>query len=501
MAFKFLLMGMFFSSCQAFAQSLLSADPSLPPGAFSVSEEPHEMQVLHSGMMALEKRLQLIDSATKTIEVEYFMFDTDHSGRLLAQALVRKARTGVKVRFLVDDTPLIKSIDKSIYTVLKKNNIEVRYYNNAWLFQFNKLNHRSHKKSLIIDDQEAIVGGRNIGDEYFDMHKEFNYLDRDVYVRGTIVRPIRESFDAYWRQSKKGKLLARPTLQQFGFQSEKQARQESSRSSHSRNVYRQYQNQLRSYEKKIERANRVVTADHSDLEIREQIRQKAEPELAKEPIETCNETYFLADLPGYKERHRVVYNKLRHFINSAKTNITAESLYLVLSSVSPEFQNALERGVEMDLVTNSLASSGNPLAIGSFYFGAKELIRRGANLYTYNGEYPVHIDTLFNESKEAQWGLHTKSFVIDDHTTIFTSYNLDPRSKNINAEMALICRGNTQLAKTVKDNIALRMQYAEKLRADGHPVNGQGKHFGVSLTKKIVYYISKPFAKIFEFLL
>ena len=162
------------------------------------STKSHELTILNNGLAALEKRLELIERAKKSIDVEYFIYRTDTSAKIFTQALVKKAREGVKVRILLDTFMVINDLSPFYAHEIEKEGIEIKYFNTAGPLNLAIGGYRNHRKLLSIDGEEAITGGRNIGDEYFDLSSEYNFLDRDMYIKGEIVKSIENTFDQFF---------------------------------------------------------------------------------------------------------------------------------------------------------------------------------------------------------------------------------------------------------------------------------------------------------------
>lgn len=172
--------------------------------------EPNEsgFLMLARNDQALRWRLALADLAEHTIDIQYFIWHGDESGLLLLKRLVRAADRGVRVRLLIDDILITKG-SHVIPALNYHPNFEVRVFN-PWegrhgimsglefLFNMKRLNHRMHNKLMVADNRMAIVGGRNIGNEYFGLDHTFNFSDMDVLAAGPIARKISRSFDIYW---------------------------------------------------------------------------------------------------------------------------------------------------------------------------------------------------------------------------------------------------------------------------------------------------------------
>src|SRR5687768_13320783 len=185
-----------------------------PMGAVDAQLASHSGQtgvhVLETGSEALQARAWLVDNAERTIEAQYFIWSTDNIGILAAEALLRAADRGVKVRVIVDDL-LINAPDESLLALSLHANIDIKVYNprhsvgtplptrvlNA-LVDFRGFNQRMHDKLFIVDGKVAITGGRNMAAEYFDYHHVFNFRDRDALVLGEAEGAMRASFERFW---------------------------------------------------------------------------------------------------------------------------------------------------------------------------------------------------------------------------------------------------------------------------------------------------------------
>ena len=137
-------------------------------------------------------------SARKSIALEFFIYDVDDASRLLTQALIKRAREGVQVRILVDFSAPVFKLKPAYARLLGEAGVKVRYYNTSALYRLVSIQHRSHRKLLIIDEATVLTGGRNIANDYFDLSDHYNFLDSDLEVTGPIVKTVLQSFDVYW---------------------------------------------------------------------------------------------------------------------------------------------------------------------------------------------------------------------------------------------------------------------------------------------------------------
>jgi len=264
------------------------ADGDDPGYYVSRTKLDHQMSILDSGLASLELRLQMIERAKESIVVEYFIYDLDPSSRIFTQALVKKAREGVKVRILLDFFMTKPEIDAFHIYELAREGVEVKYYNTAPMIRFVKFMYRNHRKLLAIDDKEAIVGGRNIADEYFDMRTDFNFIDKDVYIEGPVVASIMRTFDDYWnhRLSKKPKKPRRPNKNSIKYR--RYAR--SFVNPHARynpgdrllrRSLRAFQKDIKRFEDKQSEAEDFITENDEDRALREVTRELGEESLER----------------------------------------------------------------------------------------------------------------------------------------------------------------------------------------------------------------------------
>ena len=174
---------------------IVRENPKVEDSLQAHSTVPHTLTHFDQGAASFHRRLELIQSAKKSIELEFFIYDVDDASRLLTQALMKKAREGVQVRILVDFSAPVFKLKPAYAHVLGEAGVKVRYYNTSALYRLVSIQHRSHRKLLIIDGDTVLTGGRNIANDYFDLSDHYNFLDSDLEVTGPIVKTVLESFD------------------------------------------------------------------------------------------------------------------------------------------------------------------------------------------------------------------------------------------------------------------------------------------------------------------
>lgn len=381
---------------------------------------------LESGIDALVARIGLVQAAQKTLDLQYYIWHPDTSGKVLAWALLEAAGRGVRVRLLLDDlgSPLG---DEALLLLDQHPNIEVRLFNpianrrwRLWsmLTDFGRVNRRMHNKSITADNTVAIVGGRNIGDEYFAGNDDVNFADLDLAVIGPVVDQVSDGFDLYWNYatSYPVSLLTAPAMNEWDEQKVfAGARQYVESVRHSDFAERLYHSNLATQNVPLQwywgRAN--ILYDHP---------QKA---LGAE-----------ADDAG------LLSNKLSGVFADLQSELLMVSPYFVPGEQGVAFFRALTTaGVKVTIVTNSLSAT-DVGAVHSGYAKYREaLLQAGVVLYEMRADGKPGNDTAKKPhviGSSAQVSLHAKAFFLDRRTTFVGSMNLDPRSFLINTEIGVV---------------------------------------------------------------
>ena len=384
---------------------------------------PHAVTLLDDGLASLAARLDLIRGAQHSIDLEFFIYELDFSARWITAELVERARAGVRIRLLVDFAGPVFALRPEYAGFLQAQGIEVRYYNTSPLYRFVSVHHRNHRKLLVVDDHAAIVGGRNIADDYFGLSERYNFLDSDLLVRGEIVGAMRETFDLYWNS-------------QFTRQPE-------------------------------QRPARDFLADRpGDAERRALIEPVARARLAASPAGVCRETAFVTDLPGIAVVDRRVYPAIARAMAAAQTEVVGESPYFVLTGEGAELvRGTVERGVKVSVLTNSLHSTDAFYTVAALWLNLGDVAATGLTLHAFDGHAAPSSPTV--PLPETRRGTHAKRAVIDGRDYLIGTYNVDPRSANLNSEMLFICRDGPTIADAARANIAIRSTTAALLAGHG----------------------------------
>lgn len=380
------------------------------------SREPHPVALLDVGFDSLAARMRMIEEAKESIELEFFIYEIDTASRLVTQALARKAQQGVRVRILVDFALPIFKLAPQYAETLKAAGVEVRYYNTAGLARFFASNHRTHRKLLVVDRQKAIIGGRNIANDYFDLSEAYNFLDSDMLIQGPIVGAIADSFELYWRSD----WVARPEDVAAGV---------------------------------ALGAGRGLLGGASPQE--EALAAELRQHQPQHQLSTCNDIHFVTDYPGSGVERRKVFLEISRLVQEARQQIMVESPYLVLRDDGMALlRGVVQRGVKLRFLTNSLHSTDAYYTVASLAHSLDVLKMPNLEVWAYQGS---PLTSGLRPSASQRWGVHAKRAVFDDHTVVVGTYNMDPRSANLNSELIVVCRNNAFLARTMIQDMQARM--------------------------------------------
>ncbi len=382
--------------------------------------------LLDNGLDAFVARAVLAQSAERSIDLQYYLYHDDLTGRLLSDQLIKAANRGVRVRLLADDMDLgARDLDASVMD--SHPNIEVRLFNPfsrksgrtiQLVTRAGSVTRRMHNKSFTVDNQATILGGRNIGDEYFEADPELAFSDLDVLAIGSIVREVSASFDQYWNSE-----LAYPAT-----------------------VLKEKPPTSEEIEQKYRQLNEFI-AQQSDSAYIQSLRNSDLAERIRQ-----NRVYFrwgqaevIYDRPeklqhDFDKTEYHLVPKLRPYLEDVKRELIIFSPYFVPGKSGVAFLKQLsERGVRVRILTNSLASNDVPIVHSGYAKYRKELLQAGIELYEMN----KHLTKEQRKKKKGRYGsskasLHAKSFVLDREQVFIGSLNLDPRSLRHNTEIGVV---------------------------------------------------------------
>jgi putative cardiolipin synthase len=385
------------------------------------------LYLLGSGLDAYVARAVLCEAADRSIDVQYYLYHADKTGRFLTHQLLKAADRDVRVRLLVDDMDMAGR-DLGIAAFDAHPNAEVRIFNpfsreagrtGQFLSRYGSVTRRMHNKSFTVDNQRTIVGGRNIGDEYFEADPKIDFGDLDLLAVGPVVREVSAAFDEYWNSE-----LAYP----IGSLAEQVPTEEQV-------------DELRS-------ALRAYTDDLGDSDYAEALRQSdlANRLRDRSVTYTWGKARVLYDSPekilaDMDEKDLHLSSQIGPYFEKVKSELIISSPYFVPGRRGVKVLAGLAaRGVKVRILTNALASTDVGIVHAGYAKHRKALLRAGVELYEVN-------DRLSRQQRRKKKGkegggakasLHAKTFVIDRENLFVGTLNLDPRALVHNTETGIL---------------------------------------------------------------
>ena len=401
--------------------------------------------IINRGDYSLQLRTHLIRSASKTIDIQTFIWANDECGTLIFNEVLKAARRGVKVRLLIDHIASLKDPKAIAYLTTASPNIEIKYYRpnaralkssiaeyslNAILFA-GGINQRMHNKLFLVDGVLAMTGGRNYDNHYYNLSPTYNFKDRDVMVIGPVVQDAQESFERYWEY--KHSVSSTKLLDV---------------------VRRLKQNNLRD--------ESYFTESSENGMFTELFEAIDDPDLLKErfvtPLLRSEFTRYIVDRPGKNNWPWLlkmygggkVTRELSFILQQTQDELVMQSPYLIINRwPQRRFKSILKQSPNVSFIvsTNSFAATDNRLAYSALYRLRSNYIKK-LKFQIY--EFKPHPESLAEDfpqyplmqAKATEEGLkapplfcvHGKSFVLDNRIAFIGTPNLDPRSFNLNTE-------------------------------------------------------------------
>ncbi len=450
-----------------------TADTPLGQGG-SRASDGHEglsgIHVLMRGHEAFAARALLARAAVRSLDVQYYIWHNDVSGTLMLKEMLDAARRGVRVRMLLDDNG-IAGMDQLLSALDSHPNIEIRLFNPfvirnpkpiGYAMDFLRLNRRMHNKSFTADNQATIIGGRNVGDEYFSASDANLFADTDVLAVGPVVNDVSSDFDRYWASQSAYPLdriispVAAPDLMEIG--------RRAARMEHS------------------EPARRYVAA----IERLPFIQQVVDGAL---PFHWAN-VRMVSDDPakgiGRGRDDGLLVNVLREAIGEPRRELRLVSGYFVPTRAGVNGLGALAAsGVDMAVFTNSFEATDVWIVHAGYAHYRKDMLKQGIRLFEMGGGRGGHdrgtrrLTTTGSGSglnsdggpvlRSSATTLHAKTFAVDRERLFVGSFNFDPRSMHLNTELGFLIE-SPPLAAELSDAFSSSIPtyaYEVVLGADG----------------------------------
>lgn len=453
----------------------------------------------HSGFVLLAGaeaaytgRLALIQAAQKTLDIQYYAIHADASTAKLLQEIAQAAGRGVRVRMLLDDFHSAGK-DAQVMRMAFVPGVEMRMFNPVMgarsspplralstLTDFSRAQQRMHNKQLIADNMVGIAGGRNLGDAYFDALDSDNFIDLDILAAGAVVRQLSRSFDSYWNNARAYPAESLLSLSELDamLSPEQQVRMQAH---HSRSESTPRQAEQAATQQALlalppmvlesapwiwapglvlaDQPAKIALPSDSEAPAADALAEAAAepaPLIQASPASRRQAASANASTGSQQALRRVlapmdaqsnVVDGLLTLVDLARSKLLIVSPYFVPGAdMKAAFARAIARGVQVRILTNSLASNDAPLAHAGYARHRKELLAMGVQLYELRslqtGDPHSTLRGAASQVNGASGGsramLHSKLMVVDEQLTIVGSMNLDMRSQLQNTEIALL---------------------------------------------------------------
>jgi cardiolipin synthase C len=417
-------------------------------GAAHEHGEYSGFRVISAGVDGFRARLQMIDAAQRTLDLQYYIFRGDETGRMLTDRLRNAADRGVRIRVLVDDGDTVAG-DEQILRLLVSRSVEVRIFNPTsyrghwrplrkleFLFSAPRLDYRMHNKLLVVDNALALIGGRNIGNEYFQVDPESQFADEDVFTAGPIVAQLSGTFDEFWNSA-----LAVPA------QALRRAVQPATV------VMARTEHQRASHESPAQSA-KSTGIDYSSLVA------TGEPFAGiisgSLPLVWAH-AQLVYDSPDKKQvasgasPGRLISRPMVDSVREVRSELLLVTPYFIPAADQLTLLKELrQRQVRVRVLTNSLESTPEIAAQSGYDHFRAPLLKDGVELYEIRsllGNVRGSGQTA-SVSRFGNYALHAKLYVFDRRKVFIGSMNFDQRSKRINTEIGLIIE-SAELAQQI----------------------------------------------------
>lgn len=383
--------------------------------------------LLEGNREAMDWRLALIDSAERSLDLQYFIWEDDAAAGLIMERVLLAAARGVRVRVLVDDLALTGNT-RDLATLSLHPDLDIKIFNPTraregtfgrlieWMFKFGELNRRMHNKMLLADASMAIVGGRNLGNAYFGLSSGYNFRDLDVLVAGAVVGQIEEAFEEYWESDPAvpaGELSKRESIDDLPAL--------------------------------VARLEADFADDHAELaetpfplEVRDW--SDAFEELPS--ALAIGQAAMIQDEPVlHKGEQRRLTDSLAYLTDDLQGELIIATPYLIpVDDLLERLGDLGSNGAEVWVLTGSMGSNNHTIAHSHYKKYRRSILEQGIGLYEFRRDPSAPVRALSDTPPvEAEFiSLHIKAFVADRRRMFLGSLNLDPRAIVLNTENGLL---------------------------------------------------------------
>lgn len=422
-----------------------------------------------TGANAFAARSTLTDVANQSIDIQYYIWHNDEAGQLMLKDLWEAADRGVIVRLLLDDFNSSPELDQLLLRISKHKNIAVRLINPMPYRGFRSLNYmlhpirtnrRMHNKSMTFDNKISVIGGRNIGNEYLNNAPVNHFADLDVMLVGHVVGKITQSFEIYW---------ASP----LSFDIETLVKHDN-------------KDDISGIKPVVfDELEKVKDSSDADRELRtyRQAMQNStigQDLLAQKVPFFWTEIDLIADnvikLNGHSDPNEFLVSQLQTQLGQPSKKLSIISSYFVPTKEGIDTLITLAKmGVEVRILTNSFDATDVGIVHAGYAHWRKQLLAAGVHLFEIKSSAQSIQDNenrFWRTRQHSTTSLHAKAFAVDDDQIFIGSYNVDPRSANINTELGVLIKDSKlagQLHKALSNSQAITHQaYELKLDAKGN---------------------------------
>ena len=420
--------------------------------------------ILYDPLEALATRIHLIDKAEKTLDLQYYIWDNDRIGALALHSIINAADRGVKVRLLIDDNNA-KQMEGILLALDQHANIDVKLYNPYGFRQYRgmdilldlkRVNRRMHNKSFIVDNQIALIGGRNMSDQYYNLSDKYQFSDVDIILVGPASDDISASFDEYWNDD-----YAFPVRQIVDHQR---------------------------YPLRYEGLKQQLDANYKEASIQNYLdlayRSKAFEKWLDQDIKfDWTAAEVVKDSPS-KIKSRATKEEHLNFqllkrLEEPDHSIDIVSAYFVPEEIGAKKLNEMAKnGINVRVLTNSFAANDVSIVHAFYSKYRQQLLENNVQLYEFlyapdQENLNSNIEELSKKAKVNLKGLsrsslHAKLMAIDEKQVFIGSFNFDPRSSYLNTEIGVLLN-SPELAKGVHETMDDHLsKYAYKLVLDAN---------------------------------
>ncbi len=423
-------------------------DAALPAGKPSERRSwESEIYLLADPHDAFAARVVLIDQAQYSLDMAYYIWHNDVSGKILFHLLRQAARRGVRVRLLLDDNNT-RGMDDVLAALDAEENIEIRLFNPflyrkvralGYLADFPRLNRRMHNKSMTADNQYTIVGGRNIGDEYFNVSTDVGFADLDVLAKGAVVSDVSRNFDRYWNSGSSypfNMIVKKADAEKGRLKLSESAKRDAA-------IHAGYLDNLQH----SPMALAVKGGGLSWLTV---------------------DARLISDDPAKglaRGKGTPIEKKLLDALGEPQKDIFIVSPYFVPGKEGMSALEALvRRGVSVTVLTNSLRATDVAAVHSGYARYRKRLLQAGVSLYEVKPDFALPKARDKGLTGSSVTSLHAKTLVVDSRRVFVGSLNFDPRSARLNTEMGIVIDSSAVASDMRQDLADIAPRYAYKVR-------------------------------------